>query len=35
MNWIYWDTFWSLLFGTVAFLTITNNPVTSTGVDLR
>lgn len=26
MNWIYWDTFWSLLFGTAAFLTITNSP---------
>jgi len=26
MNWIYWDTAWSLFFSLVWFMTITNNP---------
>jgi hypothetical protein len=26
MFWIYWDTFWSLFFSTVWFLTIVSHP---------
>jgi hypothetical protein len=28
MNWFYWDTAWSLVFGTVAFMTIVGHPDT-------
>ena len=26
MNWFYWDTAWSLVFGTIAFMTIAGHP---------
>jgi hypothetical protein len=26
MNWFYWDTGWSLVFGTIAFMTIAGHP---------
>jgi hypothetical protein len=26
MNWVYWDTAWSLFFSLVWFMTITHNP---------
>ncbi len=26
MNWLYWDTGWSLIFGTIAFMTIATHP---------
>ena len=28
MNWFYWDTGWSLVFGTIAFMTIVGHPDT-------
>jgi hypothetical protein len=26
MNWFYWDTGWSLVFGTMAFMTVVSHP---------
>jgi hypothetical protein len=28
MNWFFWDTAWSLVFGTIAFMTIVGHPDT-------